>query len=1033
MKQADLSPEILDLSLDIDEASLGEKTEIRGDQTVPVASNGSHELAKCGPAVPGSPPEKKLSSRPRCSMCGKPLFSALGKAADATCARCKKEQVGREDGSVVSRSSWTAEEIWRLRLQPEKGHENGLAAPTNPTPQPHHEPSLGKQPPEKPTAEIGRQPERAGRSPSSQSETEAEHGGGETAGESDGRMEKMTSAATVEEEGDVVVTHGEEVAETRWLTASRGPSVEANELERRPGSPVNKNTNNDDAAGMESDNALSDTRLSRSSAGSGVRPNVGRKVANAAGPPVKLPGSFSWPDLIGFALAEARDHRMTAAQVHQWIADNVDNYSVHNTTQRSSIAATLSQQKVKFPKTEPITEGSRQLCRWMLAPDWVPNFRQGLDDVRESLSKTSSQPGLSQRRKELNDAPKPARGAPSMSAAKPAPPQKESSKTSMHTEDPPMFIKRHRVAYDADGRDIVAGFKEIPIEKWTQLAEVESFRKHGLRLFVGDYIKAPLPNRFRFADYTHKPLVQTIAQIEEIRQRRDGPGYAVLVQWFLTKEAAEWWKCRLVKSLWPKDEKAGVYVPATIWDILTSEFVAEQEKLDAEEAKRQIVPNLFFDLDTDKLRLYLKEGRGPKMGIAFGPRASDESNGAEDTACGLNRPEERFSGLSRHIEHLPKRPKVPDETSEASEQPSPPKPLSPSHHVSPRKTGPSALAEEQPTESSPRTSPVQTEQDSAEQDSAEQDSAEQDLAEQDLAETLDLERQLFTPSPAHGPAVEAADMPGPASATLSAPTPTTERPAKRQKTGVTPEEQEAIRAFIRKEQENAKYESKSLWAAAPDYDPANELWDREAKIAEIKARPSRKARFGQNLAYARWDRSPNALYIEVERPLPKTYKAPPSNRPGSGYSNSNRGGGGGGKAASRADSARSNLDAADYYMRRPNPSEQQANDDNTDMADAPHATQASSTEETGREGWEGWTTTTTPTPSNDEADMMMMMEERPETFETLEELLGLPTNFVPTIYEGRLAFRDGTVGLDGRRPRAKKIFKVGRNVPGELK
>ncbi|KKY27359.1 hypothetical protein UCDDS831_g00761 [Diplodia seriata] len=565
---------------------------------------------------------------------------------------------------------------------------------------------------------------------------------------------------------------------------------------------------------------------------------------------------------------------MTAAQVHQWIADNVENYSVHNTTQRSSIAATLSQQKVKFPKTEPITEGSRQLSRWMLAPDWVPNFRQGLDDVRESLSKTSSQPGLSQRRKELNDAPKPARGAPSTSAAKPAPPLKESSKTSMHTEDPPMFIKRHRVAYDADGRDIVAGFKDIPIEKWTQLAEVESFRKHGLRLFVGDYIKAPLPNRFRFADYTHKPLVQTIAQIEEIRQRRDGPGYAVLVQWFLTKEAAEWWKCRLVKSLWPKDEKAGVYVPATIWDILTSEFVAEQEKLDAEEAKRQIVPNLFFDLDTDKLRLYLKEGRGPKIGIAFGPRASDESNGAGDTACGLNRPEERFSGLSRHIEHLPKRPK-----------------------------------------------------------------------------------------------------------------------------------------------ENAKYESKSLWAAAPDYDPANELWDREAKIAEIKARPSRKARFGQNLAYARLDRSPNALYIEVERPLPKTYKAPPSDRPGSGYSNSSRGGG---KAGSRADSARSNLDAADYYyMRRPN-SEQQPNDD-TDMPDAPQ-TQASSTDETGREGWV--------TPSNDEADMM---EERPETFETLEELLGLPTNFVPTIYEGRLAFRDGTVGLDGRRPRAKKIFKVGRNVPGELK
>ncbi|KAF2491091.1 hypothetical protein BU16DRAFT_566006 [Lophium mytilinum] len=49
----------------------------------------------------------------------------------------------------------------------------------------------------------------------------------------------------------------------------------------------------------------------------------------------------------------------------------------------------------------------------------------------------------------------------------------------------------------------------------------------------------------------------------------------------------------------------------------------------------------------------------------------------------------------------------------------------------------------------------------------------------------------------------------------------------------------------------------------------------------------------------------------------------------------------------------------------------------------------------------------------------------------LKKLLGLPKNFIPIVYENQLAFRDGTV-INGRLPRTKAFYKVGRNVAGQL-
>ncbi|GME63705.1 hypothetical protein GTA08_BOTSDO01104 [Neofusicoccum parvum] len=537
---------------------------------------------------------------------------------------------------------------------------------------------------------------------------------------------------------------------------------------------------------------------------------------------------------------------MTAAQVHQWIVDNVDGYDIHNTTHRSSIAATLSQQKAKFPKADPVTEGSRQLSRWMLASSFVSGYEEELrchrDRLRKERSLQATRGGTMPRRKDLNAAAKTTHNPANPSTSRAAHPQKEMSKVPVHPAETEMFIKRHRVAYDADGRDIVPGFKDVPIEKWTELASVQSFKKHGIRFCVGDYINAPLPNRFKFADYTHKPLVQTMAQIEEIRQRRDGPGYAVLVQWFVTKEAADWWKCRHVKSYWPKDDESGDYVPATVWDVLTSEFVSQQEKLDPEETRRRIIQDLYFEMDTFAWLLYLKEGRGPEIGIAFSSCSEQPIQEAEDTAAGSDHPGERILRTSRQV--------------------------------------------------------------------------------QDDNPTLSHDKRSAPPGEA--------------------------RSEKRQHTGVTPDEQAAIRALLQQEQANAPYSVKDLFAAAPEYDPANTLWDRDAKIAEIKARPSRKARFTQRLAFARLERSPHALHNEVDRPLPKAYKAPPFNRPGSGYGNSN---------------------SREFRFY-------EVDNRDADMRDATETTAHSRT-------------TNGLIDSSDPS--------KPEIFDTLEELLDLPINLIPTL------------------------------------
>ncbi|MCJ1283902.1 hypothetical protein MMC26_003233 [Xylographa opegraphella] len=89
------------------------------------------------------------------------------------------------------------------------------------------------------------------------------------------------------------------------------------------------------------------------------------------------------------------------------------------------------------------------------------------------------------------------------------------------------------------------------------------------------------------------------------------------------------------------------------------------------------------------------------------------------------------------------------------------------------------------------------------------------------------------------------------------------------------------------------------------------------------------------------------------------------------------------------------------------------------------------------------------TPSNTESDTGMNISAHNEEYtdeaenydmtkneralRAFDKALGLPQNPIPVRIDGMLAYRDGTRDANGRLPRAKQLFKVGRNVPGELK
>lgn len=149
------------------------------------------------------------------------------------------------------------------------------------------------------------------------------------------------------------------------------------------------------------------------------------------------------------------------------------------------------------------------------------------------------------------------------------------------------------------------------------------------------------------------------------------------------------------------------------------------------------------------------------------------------------------------------------------------------------------------------------------------------------------------------------------------------------------------------------YTSKSLFEKWPQYDPANRF-DRDAKLAEIKARPTRKQLINKGPMHTRLGNKT----LEPDRPRKATQESPEKQKTGDeAFKTTPRG------------------------PRHKFPKMQAGTHNITD--------------------------------------------EGVRVCQTLEEFFDLPENPIPIIHNGELAFRDGTLGKNGKLPRATVIYKTG--------
>ncbi|MCJ1379069.1 hypothetical protein MMC17_002169 [Xylographa soralifera] len=76
--------------------------------------------------------------------------------------------------------------------------------------------------------------------------------------------------------------------------------------------------------------------------------------------------------------------------------------------------------------------------------------------------------------------------------------------------------------------------------------------------------------------------------------------------------------------------------------------------------------------------------------------------------------------------------------------------------------------------------------------------------------------------------------------------------------------------------------------------------------------------------------------------------------------------------------------------------------------------------------------TSSHTESDEDEEEATNLTRNERALRKFDKAIGLPQDPIPVRVDGMLAYRDGTRDVNGRLPRAKTLFKVGRNVPGEL-
>ncbi|KAF2142394.1 uncharacterized protein K452DRAFT_286816, partial [Aplosporella prunicola CBS 121167] len=353
-------------------------------------------------------------------------------------------------------------------------------------------------------------------------------------------------------------------------------------------------------------------------------------------PPYKINktmNNLSWSLIIGMALREHPNKTASVCELYQWIADHIEESDIDFTKLKSNTAAYLTQGPafIKGPRV-----GDHPSAHyWILDRKFTSNF----PNYREVVQRARLIQDLHQRNGPNTNRAPPANNRDRASAkarnastnAQP-PPTNDRDRASararnLSTNVQPLkpsvrqaleFITRHRVTYDDHGRDIVPGSKNTTGNSWHELPRRNTVTIKGVPFHVGDYVKLPLPAKPFHSSFEHVPHVEAIGQIEDLRVRDEGAGCAVLVQWYMNKEAADRFECRHRQN-WPKsnDGNEAEFVRCALWDIITSDSL--QEKLDPSTAKKAIFETHFMEIDTDQGKVFLKEkgDEWPWYGVAF--------------------------------------------------------------------------------------------------------------------------------------------------------------------------------------------------------------------------------------------------------------------------------------------------------------------------------------------------------------------------------------------------------------------------------
>ncbi|KAI9827065.1 MAG: hypothetical protein M1819_007057 [Sarea resinae] len=160
----------------------------------------------------------------------------------------------------------------------------------------------------------------------------------------------------------------------------------------------------------------------------------------------------------------------------------------------------------------------------------------------------------------------------------------------------------------------------------------------------------------------------------------------------------------------------------------------------------------------------------------------------------------------------------------------------------------------------------------------------------------------------------------------------------------------------------------------PKFKPNSMFFDAEAKMEEIKARPSRKQTFGKLLASARTFRK--NVHCEVERGLPMPHRAYAYDHESGNDENGER-------------------DSEEEVSARRSRRIKGSRSAGVPVAATEPQYKLSSGE------------------NNDAGPPL-----------AFEELIGMPKNPIPVLHERKLAFRDGTLGANGQLPRAKAFYPI---------